>query len=74
MTHIDHELLMQVALFTSLVPDRPENFKEGQVEWLTVLVEQAVEFCEFTADIDWAQDDWYEASEHWLNKTVEALL
>lgn len=74
MTHIDHELLMQVALFTSLVPDKPEKFDGGQAEWLEKLIEQATEFCEFTDDIDWEQKDWYEASEHWLNKTVEDLL
>lgn len=57
----------QIALFAMNNPEPFERFEGGQLEWCAFLIYHAGEFCRIHKDTDWADTDWYETSDKYIN-------
>ncbi len=70
--HVDIMLSEQIAIFAAEFPV-PEEFPQGQAEWIGVIIEEAKNFCIYHKDTNWSEEDWYLTSDAWMNNFIGDL-
>ena len=66
---VDIMLSEQIAIFAAEFPV-PEEFNQGQAEWIGVVIEEAKKFCIYYKDLDWSHHDWYLLSDKWMTDFI----